>query len=161
MWAAAIADKGGFSRSAAQFDRYLGALRKAPYFTSDLRNNNEVMQHIVHGAAVLHMNGIDRFSKKFGPYSLNDAVAHHAGRVLENGSGKVKTAGDPHDQARSILRADGHGTHLAWIPVFLSKATAGVHRDTVRALHATLRRVDRDAYWGQAMGVHTGCLFGR
>uniref|UniRef100_UPI003565260F hypothetical protein n=1 Tax=Shimia sp. TaxID=1954381 RepID=UPI003565260F len=120
MWTAATDDQKGFSRNLRQFDTYLRALRKAPYFTSDLRNNNEVMQHIVHGAAILHMNGVDRFSPKFGQYSLNDAVTYHANQVRANGTAKIGTAGDPHDQARSIMRADGHGTHLAWIPVFLA-----------------------------------------
>lgn len=161
MWAAAKGDRRGVSRHAGKFKGYLGALKRQPYFIADLRNNNEVLQHVVHGAAILRLNGLDLFSPKIGKYSLDDAVNYHASQVIQNGSKKVITAGDPVEQARSIMRADGHGTHLAWIPVFLSTSSGAESRQSVLQLEKALRRIDGDAYWGQAMGIHTGCLFGR
>lgn len=161
MWSAAIKDHKGFSKAAGQFQSYLSPLKRTPYFTKDIRNNNEIMQHVIHGEAILRLNGIDMFTKKKGKYSLDDAVGFHANAVLQNGNKRLKTGGDPHDRARSIMRADGHRTHLAWIPVYLSFSNSEAGRGATLALSKELRRINRDPYWGMAMGVHTGCLFGR
>jgi hypothetical protein len=161
MWAAATGNAAEFKQAQRKLMGIFGKLKSNPYFTKDIRNNNETMHHMVHAAAVLRLNGIDVFNAKFGKHSFNDTVAFHAQAVLNNGSRKIKTAGDPSDQARSILRAQGWGTHLAWIPVYLSAQPSGSASAAVRNLNAFLRKSDRKPYWGIQMGVHTGCLFGR
>lgn len=161
LWAAAIDDKSGFSKAYKSYSSFLGALRSKPYFSNDVRNNNEVMHHLVLGAAVLRMNGIEIAQKKVGKHSFDDAIAYHAQRVIENGTNKVKTSGDPKDDARSIFRAEGWGTHLAWIPIYksVSKSTAGGVK--TRELERALRRADGRAFWGIQIGIHSGCMFGR
>lgn len=160
-WASAIGDLAGVNAAAGQLVRFLRPLRRNPYITSDLRNNNEVMHHLTLGAMILRQNGFDLLNHDTGGHTLNAAIAHHAGRVLENGAHPVTTAGDPSDQARSIFRAQGWGTHLAWIPVVLSTPGSEPARRNVMALDAALRRVDRGPYWGIQIGVHSDCLFGR
>lgn len=137
------------------------ALNRNPYFTSDIRKNNEVMHHVTHGAFVLRLNGFDALNRRYGNYTPIDAIIYHARQVAANRDRPVRTAGDPTDAARSIFRAQGWGTHLAWIPVVLSTPGSESARADVRALDTLLRRTDRAQYWGSQIGVHTGCLFGR
>lgn len=160
MWAAALGDPRRFEQAQQGFFRTLSALRRAPRFAPDLRNNNEVMHQVVAGAQVLWFNGLDVLRAPIGSHTLNEAVRVHAREVRANGARALQTSGDPTDQARSIFRAQGWGTHLAWIPVYLSFAPPGAAREEVRRLESALRRVDRKPFWGRQMGVHTGCLFG-
>ena len=161
MWSAATGDSAMFTEAQAQFYGLLNRLKRNPYFRSDLRYNNEVMHHMVHGAYVLHQNGIDVFDRKFGKHSLADAIADHARKVARVGHKKIKTGSDPVDPARSIMRSQGFGTHLAWIPVYLAAAPAGSASGDVRALDKYLRRTDWKPYWGGQMAIHSGCLFGQ
>jgi hypothetical protein len=161
LWAAAVGNTAEFHKARHKVSSVLNKLNRNPYFVEDLRNNNEVMQHMVHAGMVLRLNGLDVFNAKFGRHTFNDAIAYHAQQVIANGTKKVRTTGDPTDQARSILRAQGWGTHLAWIPVYLSAQPTGTAAPAVRALDAFLRRIDDKPYWGLQMGIHTGCLHGR
>lgn len=160
-WAAAIGDTGEFKKARTRLNRILNKIKRKPYFVSNLRNNNEVMHHVTIAAHVLRLNGIDVFNRRFGMHSLNDAVAHHAREVVRAGAAKLKTVGDPADQARKILRAQGFGTHVAWVPVYLANVPSGGASRDVRALDAALRKSDRKPYWGMQIGIHSGCLFGR
>jgi len=161
MWAAAVGNSADFKKARKQVNSVFGKLRSNPYFIKDLRNNNEVMQQMVHAAMVLRLNGIDVFNAKFGKHTFNEAIAYHAQQVLQNGEKPIKTAGDPVDQARSIMRSQGWGTHLAWIPVYLSAQSSGPAATAVRNLETYLRRSDRKPFWGIQMAVHTGCQYGR
>ncbi len=161
MWTAAIGDSRGFKTAASKFQRAAKSFDRQGRFSSDIRNNNEVMHHVVGAAAVLRLNGYDALGLQSKGLTLYDAVGRHAANVSANGSKKVKTSGDPSDQARSIMRAQGWGTHLAWIPVFLAIAPPGEARQAVVDLDRQLRKSDRKPYWGRQMGIHTGCLFGR
>ena len=160
-WAAATGDTAAFQKARRTLNPGFGKLRRNPYFIDDLRNNNEIMHHMVHAAMVLRLNGSDAFNAKNGKHTLNDAIAYHARNVLQNGATKVTTAGDKTEQARSILRAQGWGTHLAWIPVVRSAQPTLQAAEAIRALDRYLRQTDRKPYWGIQMAVHTGCLFGR
>lgn len=160
-WAAAIGDRSGLNQAAGRLVRFLAPLRRNPYITADLRSNNEVMHHLTLGAQILRQNGFDLLNHDTGGHTLNTAIIHHARRVQENRDRPITTAGDPTDQARSIFRAQGWGTHLAWIPVVLSTPGSDAAQRDVLALDAALRRTDRNPYWGIQIGVHTGCLFGR
>jgi hypothetical protein len=161
MWAAAVGNVSEFKKARRALSSVFNKLKRNPYFVADLRNNNEVMHHMVHAGMVLRLNGLDVFNAKFGKHTFNDAIAYHAQQVQNNGSKQVTTKGDPTDQARSIMRSQGWGTHLAWIPVYLSAQPSGTAAPAVKALNSYLRRTDRKPYWGIQMGVHTGCLYGR
>lgn len=160
-WAAAIGDTGEFKKARTRLNRVLRKIKRKPYFVANLRNNNEVMHHVMIAAHVLRLNSIDVFNQRFGAHSLNDAVAHHAREVVRTGAAKLKTIGDPNDQARKILRAQGFGTHVAWVPIYLANVPSGGASRDVRALDAALRKFDRKPYWGMQIGIHSGCMFGR
>ena len=64
-------------------------------------------------------------------------------------------------KARKILRAQGFGTHVAWVPIYLANVPSGGASRDVRALDAALRKFDRKPYWGMQIGIHSGCMFGR
>ena len=161
MWAAANEDFALFTEGQAEFYSMLNLLGDNPYFHADLRHNNEIMHHMVHGGYILHLNGVKVFDLKIGKHTLHDAVAHHAGIVAQTGAKKVKTASDPVDPARSIFRSQGFGTHLAWIPVYLAANPEGMAANEVRALDDLLRQSDWKPYWGGQMAIHSGCMFGQ
>ena len=160
-WAAAIGDAGEFKKARTRLNRILNKIKRKPYFVANVRNNNEVMHHVMIAAHVLRLNGIDAFNQRLGTHSLNDAVAHHAREVVRTGATKLKTIGDRTDQARKILRAQGFGTHVAWVPIYLANVPSGGASRDVRALDAALRKFDIKPYWGMQIGIHSGCLFGR
>lgn len=160
IWAAAIGDTAGVRKAAGRVAGQFGQFSGSGAFAPDLRNNNEVIQHAVHAALIARLNGFDLLNVKRGKYTLNDVVRLHAAAVQANGSKAVRTSGDAQEQARSIFRKQGWGTHLAWIPAYmLIGDEAG--RAAVRALDRALARVDGKPYWGMQMGVHSGCLYGR
>ncbi len=161
LWGAAIADKRRFSKGYRQFQRVLRPLRSRPYFSAKVRVNNEVMHQVVHGAVVLRRNGVDLFTARNGKHTLHDAVAYHAQSVRSAGARKLRTSSGADDQARSIMRANGWGTHLAWIPLYLSHYPDAGAAGEVRSLNATLRRSDRTPYYGRQIGIHSDCLYGR
>ena len=160
-WTAAIGDISGLNAAASQFVRYMGRLGRNPYFVNDIRYNNEIMHHATMAALVLRLNGFDAFNRSYGNHTFNDAIIHHARQVAANRDRPLRTGSEPGDLARSIFRAQGFGTHLAWIPVVLNTPGSEPARGDVRALDALLRQTDRNPYWGIQMGVLTGCLFGR
>lgn len=161
IWGAAIGDKKQFSKGYNQVKSVLRKLRSGPEFDTKIRVNNEVMQHVVHAGIVLHRNGIDVFSKKWGKTSLHQAIAYHAAQVTQVGSGKLETTTGADTQARSIFRATGWGTHLAWVPLYLSHFPSSGASKEVRALDQALRRVDRKPYYGTQIGIHSDCIYGR
>jgi hypothetical protein len=160
LWGAATDDAETFARGRRGVERILGRLAYAPYFIDDLRNNNETMHHMIHAAWVLELNGVATFDVDFGGRTFSDAIAYHADQVLENGTREIGTVGDPLDDPRSIMRSQGFGTHLAWIPVYLSAEPDSAAADRVRALDAHLRSTDRKPYYGLQLSMHSGCLHG-
>lgn len=160
-WAAAIGDSKGLNTAASRFVQFLRPLNKNPYFVADIRYNNEIMHHVSLAALVLRQNGFDALNRSYGKYTLNDAIVFHARQVYANKDTPLKTGSEPNEIARSIFRAQGWGTHLAWIPIVLSTPGSDPARADVRALDALLRKSDRSPYWGIQIGLHSGCLFGR
>ena len=69
---------------------------------------------------LLQKNGINAFNWTLKDGNFNDAIIEHAKNVIALGSKQVKTSGDLKDKARSIFRKQGFGTHLAWIPIYIS-----------------------------------------
>lgn len=160
MWGAATNDGRLFKKGQSQLDWILRKLKRSAYFSDDIRNNNEVMHHVIHGSHVLWVNGINVFDKNYGKRTLHDATAYHANQVRQNGANPIKTSGDPSDLARSIMRAQGWGTHLAWIPIYLSLFRSSGASQEVKALDQALRTSDRKPYYGRQIGIHSGCLYG-
>ncbi|RFP86824.1 hypothetical protein DZK27_13365 [Rhodobacteraceae bacterium 63075] len=160
LWGAAISDKQQFSKGYRQVNATLRKLRRGPALDRKTRINNEIMHQIIHAGIVLYRNGIDVFSKKWGSASLHDAVAQHAAQVRQVGTDKLQTTTGA-DKARSIFKARGWGTHLAWIPLYLSHFPRSGAANEVRALDRALRRVDRNPYYGTQIGIHSDCIYGR
>jgi len=161
FWAAATGNSAAFDRAAERVTDFLARMDGAGRFSTLIRVNNEVMHHIVPAARVLELNGVAAFAPAHGARPLDTAIARHARDVLEVRDHELRTTAAADAQARSIFRAQGWATHLAWIPAYLS--APGTSRDTrgeVRALDRALRTVDGTPYWGIALGVHSGCLYG-
>lgn len=160
-WGAAVGDARLFATGRGGLERIMGRIARDGQFTGDLRNQNEVLTHVIPAAALLRLNGEDLLSRAYGGRTLGDVVAAHARAVRENGDRPIRTAGDPADPPRSIFRAEGWGTQLAWIPVYLSLDPASEAAEEVRRLDRALRQRDRARYFGGQMAMHSGCLFGR
>jgi len=158
MAGAAFRDEALFKKGLAKYEISLSRLDDDIAFSSQVRINNEVMHHMLPGAEVLLLNGIDVFSIKFGERTFHDTIEHHANQVIKTGSKKVNTGPDV-DIARSIMRAEGFGTHLAWIPVYLNTFPDTKAAASLVALDKVLRKTDYKNYYGTQLGIHSGCLF--
>jgi len=158
MAGAAFRDEALFRKGLAKYTNFLSRLDDDVAFSGQVRINNEVMHHMLPGAEVLLQNGIDVFGIKFDEGTFHDTIKDHARQVIKTGSGKVDT-GAGVDKARSIMRAEGFGTHLAWIPVYLNAFPDTDAAASLVELDKLLRKTDYKDYYGTQLGVHTGCLF--
>lgn len=159
MAGAAFKDEALFRQG---LDKYTGLLSKFKNFiafSSHVRINNEVMHHMLPGAEVLLLNGIDVFSLKYGKHTFHDTIENHANKVIKTGHKKVRTEAITDKVARSIMKAEGYGTHLAWIPVYLSTFSDTKAAASLVALDKVLRKSDYKDYYGTSLGIHSGCLF--
>ncbi|MCP5085589.1 MAG: hypothetical protein GY952_02100 [Rhodobacteraceae bacterium] len=159
-WGAATGNAGLFKSGKSKLNSVMGKIRSTPQFDNKVRVNTEVLPIVLMGAHMLRLNGIDIFPKKYGKYTLHDAVAHHAAWVSRTGSTKVKTEAISDTQARSILKSEGWGTHQAWIPLYLAHFPNSHAAASVRKLHKQVKRAQNIAYYGRNMGVHSACYFG-
>ena len=80
--------------------------------------------------------------------------------VLKVGSSKTKTEGDMRDKARSIMRPQGYGTHLAWIPVYLSRFKNSESANSVTELKTVLRKYDKGYFYGMHIALNSSCYYG-
>jgi hypothetical protein len=158
MAGAAFKNEELFKSGLAKYLRSLSQLRSGLAFSRQVRISNEVMHHMLPGAEVLLLNGIDVFKIKFDKDTLHDTIEHHANQVIKTGRNKVNT-GHGVDKARSIMRAQGFGTHLAWIPIYLNTFPHTKAAASVVALDNLLRKSDGKDYYGTQLGIHSGCLF--
>lgn len=158
-YAVAINDTSGFRKQVSELEKKIKKLNQ-PYFVPDVRNNNEIIQHVVIASHIAEQNGIRVFHARFGRFSLAEVIAAHAVAMRGIKDKKIKTASDENEIARSIFRPQGNGAHLAWIPVFMAYSRQTSQGKEVEALHRDLRRSSGNPYWGLAMGIHSGCMFG-
>ncbi len=158
MAGAAFKDEAFFKKGLDKYVKILSKLNKRIAFSKKVRVNNEVMHHMLPGAIVLLQNGIDVFKIKYDKGTLHDTIEDHANKVIETGSKKTNT-GTGVDKARSIMRAEGFGTHLAWIPVYLNAFPDTNAAASLIALDKLLRKTDYKAYYGTQLGIHSACLF--
>ncbi|MGY6411649.1 MAG: hypothetical protein ACXIUV_11585 [Alkalilacustris sp.] len=161
FWGAAIGDQRLVATGRSGLDRSLRRMARTGQLTDNLRNQNEMLTHLIPAAAMLRLNGVDLLTQEYGGYTLRDVVAGHARAVRENGERPLRTAGDPADPARSIFLASSWGTQLAWIPVYLSMDPDSAAAEEVRSLDRALRQRTREPYFGGQAAMHAGCLFGR
>jgi hypothetical protein len=158
---------GAASNNRQMFDNGIIKLKKliSDYYDNleigrGLRNNNEVMHHLILSVHAAKTNGINGYVWKIGNNDLTTAILQHSQRVLENGTKAITTSGDPSDDARSIFKKKGIGTHLAWIPIVLHDNPDDNLQKKVLQLHNKLNEVDSSSYAGLQIGIHTGCYFG-
>ena len=159
-FAAATKNTSDFQKHVSSLQRKLKRL-KNPYFVNDTRNNNETIQHAVIAAHIAEQNNYEIFHEKFGSYSLLDVLSAHAASMRSVKGKKITTAGDEKEIARSIFRPQGNGAHLAWIPVAMIYGASTNQGKEISRLHRELRKTISNPYWGLAMGIHSGCFFGK
>lgn len=159
-FAAANNDMSDFTKNMSALQRKLKNM-KNPYFSEDIRNNNETIQHVVIAAHIAEQNNVAFFNEKFGKFSLLEVIASHALTMRHIKDKKITTAGDDKEIARSIFRPQGNGAHLAWIPVAMAYSGDTDQGKEIARLHRDLRKTSSNPYWGLAMGLHSGCFFGK
>ena len=159
LYGAATKNDDLFNIGKTEFEAYL---KKRPIsgIGDKIRNDNEVMHHAIIAAEILELNGVSAYDFQLKDGTFAEAVSQHAANILNLGSAKVKTQGDLKDKARNILRKTGFGTHVAWIPIYLSRYKNTPSAQSVQTLHEALRRIDPKPYFGLQIGLHTGCYFG-
>ena len=141
---------------------FLNKAKKNGKIADDVRNNNEVMHHLVQGAEVLELKGVKIYNKVFNDLTLHKIVENHAKNVLDVGNNKTKTSGDMHDRARSIMRSQGYGTHIAWVPIYLKRFKNLKSSNAVIELRQELREKygDFKPFFGQQIAINTSCYYG-
>lgn len=163
LWGAATKDDSFFKKGREKMISFLKNKTKSNgKIADDVRNNNEVMHHLVQGAEVLELNGVKIYMEVFNGVSLHEIVEIHAKDVLAVGEKKVKTSGDKHDPARSIMRSQGYGTHIAWVPIYLKRFLGKKQSNVVIELRDTLRDTyfDKAPFFGQMIAINTSCYYG-
>ena len=162
LWGAASKDETFFKKGQKGMMSFLSKAKKNGKIANDVRNNNEVMHHLVQGAEVLELNGVNIYSKVFNDLTLHNIVENHAKNVLDVGNKKTKTSGDMHDRARSIMKAQGYGTHIAWVPIYLKRYKNLKSSNAVIELRQALREKygDFKPFFGQQIAINTSCYYG-
>ena len=149
LWGSAFQDDGYYENGKKFFYNDLNKnIKKNGTFAKGVRHNNEVMHQLIHGAVVLSLNGEDIYSTNFKGFLLHDIIKIHSQWVIKEGSSKTKTEGDMRDEARSIMKSQGYGTHLAWIPIYLSRFNNNEAVNSVIELKNVLRMNDRKPFYG-------------
>ena len=157
-WGAATKDNAYYQEGKEKFyKRIERRIKSNATFAKSVRHNNEVAHQLIPGAEILALNGEDLFEVKFKGFSVLDFVQTHSEWVYDKGSERMKTEGDMHDPARTIMKSQGFGTHLAWIPVHLSRFK---NSQSVLDLRKKLRSSDLKPFYGQHLSIHTGCVYG-
>ena len=159
LYGAASKNRELFDIGKKEFESYLKK-RSISGIGDKVRNDNETMHHAIIAAEILELNGVPAYDFKLKDGNFEEAVSRHATNILDLGSAEVKTQGDPKDKARSILRKTGFGTHVAWIPIYLSRHKNSPSAQSVLKLHQVLEKRDPKPYFGLQIGLHTGCYFG-
>ena len=159
LYGAASKNRELFDIGRTEFEAYLKKVSISGV-GDKIRNDNEVMHHAIIAAEILELNGIPAYDFKLKDGTFDEAVSRHASNVIDLGYKEVKTQGDLKDKARTIMRKSGYGTHVAWIPVYLSRQNDSPNAGPVKQLDQVVRSRDPNLYFGLQIGLHTDCYFG-
>jgi len=162
LYGAASKNRELFELGKLEFKKYLSE-RNISKVGEGIRNINEVMHHAIIASEVLEINDIKAYDWKLKNGTFNDAILNHAQNVISLGSKYVKTSGDKHDKARSIFKKQGFGTHLAWIPIYLSRDKKSEISKVIIELDkkVTAANLYDRPYFGLQIGVSSGCYYGK
>ena len=162
LYGAATRNRELFELGKKEFENYLSK-RNISKVGEGIRNTNEVMHHAIIASDVLAKNDVNAFNWQLKDGTFNDAIIEHARNVISLGSKPVKTSGDKHDKARSIFKKQAFGTHLAWIPIYLSRKKDLENSNVVEELDKKLTSSSLydKPYFGLQVGVSSGCFYGK
>ena len=162
LYGAATKNRELFELGKKEFENYLSK-RNISKVGEGIRNTNEVMHHAIIASDVLAKNDVNAFNWQLKDGTFNDSIIEHARNVISLGSKPVKTSGDKHDKARSIFKKQGFGTHLAWIPIYLSRKKDLENSNVVEELDKKLTSSSLydKPYFGLQVGVSSGCFYGK
>ena len=162
LYGAATKNRELFELGKKEFQNYLSK-RNIYKVGEGIRNTNEVMHHAIIASDVLAKNDVNAFNWQLKDGTFNDAIIEHARNVISLGSKPVKTSGDKHDKARSIFKKQAFGTHLAWIPIYLSRKKDLENSNVVEELDKKLTSSSLydKPYFGLQVGVSSGCYYGK
>ena len=162
LYGAATKNRELFELGKKEFENYLSK-RNISKVGEGIRNTNEVMHHAIIASDVLAKNDVNAFNWQLKDGTFNDAIIEHARNVISLGSKPVKTSGDKHDKARSIFKKQAFGTHLAWIPIYLSRKKDLENSNVVEELDKKLTSSSLydKPYFGLQVGVSSGCFYGK
>jgi hypothetical protein len=162
LYGAATKNRELFELGKKEFENYLSK-RNISKVGEGIRNTNEVMHHAIIASDVLAKNDVNAFNWQLKDGTFNDAIIEHARNVISLGSKPIKTSGDKHDKARSIFKKQAFGTHLAWIPIYLSRKKDLENSNVVEELDKKLTSSSLydKPYFGLQVGVSSGCFYGK
>ena len=162
LYGAATKNRELFELGKKEFENYLSK-RNISKVGEGIRNTNEVMHHAIIASDVLAKNDVNAFNWQLKDGTFNDSIIEHARNVISLGSKPVKTSGDKHDKARSIFKKQAFGTHLAWIPIYLSRKKDLENSNVVEELDKKLTSSSLydKPYFGLQVGVSSGCYYGK
>lgn len=156
-WGTATAQPSVYKTGLRSFKKVGRYLSNEGYFERNPRDNNEVVALMVLAAVAARGYGQDVAAMSFKGLTLHDAVAAHSENTIRIGPKEI-TEGDTGHTGK-YLKPNGYASHLAWIPIYLSKYRRMPAAASVQRLEKTMRRYSRNAYNGTSLGGYTGCLW--
>ena len=162
LWGAASKDDTFFKKGQKGMMSFLSKTKKNGKIANDVGYNNKIMHHLVQGAEVLELNGVKIYSKIFNNLTLHNIIESHAKNILEISIKKTKTKAELSVPERSIMRSEGYGKHIAWVPIYLKRFKNNKTSNAVIKLRQTLREKyrDRKPFFGRHIAINTSCYYG-
>lgn len=159
-WGAATDQEKVFKRGLKDFMKTANRLGAEALFEDSARDNNEDVSFMLVAAEAAMRSGLDVYAMSFNGVTLHDAVNAHAELSIKIGTKKLRE-NEGIGGRRSYLRENGYATHVAWIPIYLSRFPDGPAAVSVRRLHEAVRAVRPGPFHGTNIGGPTECLWGR
>lgn len=156
-WGAATSQPDIFDKGLSDFHSVAGHMDENGQYESSYRDNNEDVQFMIVAAEAAARNGIAAYDFLYGGKTLHDAVAWHTERTLQHGGEKFSASTDP--TPRSYFRREGFVSHVAWIPIYLSRFPDRVASQGLRKIMAAVDFSGRGLY-GISMSGPTECFWG-
>jgi len=157
-WGAATNQTKIFNKGMRDFQKLMKRISKNGLFEKNMRDNNEIFGPILIAAEAAMNSGKNVYGKKYGKFTLHDAVRIHADKTLAAGAKKIAVA---EDEARSYFRPSGFAAHVAWIPIYLSRYPNTAAAKSVRNLKSAVSKVKRGRFHGNTVAGPSECLWGK